>query len=117
MGHSAEKLSVKQRRILIMQWVGEAYEKLRGPEYQKLRYSCFQKTGCLIIELYNNNQWQIPESEVPPSDDLKDEEDNNITYTNDDGIYSDYKSDHNLNHSLVCRWFYETITWRNSKTQ
>ena len=37
MGNSEEKLSVKQRRILITQWVGDAYEKLREPDYQKLR--------------------------------------------------------------------------------
>ena len=48
MGNSKEELTVKQRRILITQWIGDAYEKLRGPDYQKLRYSCFQKTACLI---------------------------------------------------------------------
>ena len=48
MGYSAEKLSVTQRRILLTQWVDEAYEKLRCTECQKLRYSCFRRLGCLI---------------------------------------------------------------------
>ena len=33
MGNSEKKLNVKQRQILITQWVGDAYEKLRGPDY------------------------------------------------------------------------------------
>ena len=41
MGNSEERLTVKQRRILITRWVGDAYEKLKGPDYQKIRYSCF----------------------------------------------------------------------------
>ena len=45
MGYSTEKLSVKEQRILITRWVGGAYEKLRCPECQKLRYSCFRKIG------------------------------------------------------------------------
>lgn len=48
MGYSAEKLSVRQRRDLITQLVGEAYEKLRIPESRTLGYSCFQKAGWLI---------------------------------------------------------------------
>ena len=45
MRYSAEKLNVKHRRIFITQWLGETHEKLRGPECQKLRYSCFWKTN------------------------------------------------------------------------
>lgn len=48
MGYSAEKLSVKERRVLITQLVGEAYEKLRVLEFRSLRYSCFQKFGYLL---------------------------------------------------------------------
>ena len=33
MGNSEEKRTVKERRILITQWIGDAYEKLRGPDY------------------------------------------------------------------------------------
>ena len=33
MGNSEKKLNVKQRQILITQWVVDAYEKLRGPDY------------------------------------------------------------------------------------
>ena len=43
-----KKLDVKQRRILITQWVGEAFNTLMGEEYSKTRYRCFEKTGCLI---------------------------------------------------------------------
>ena len=34
--------------MLITWWVGEAWEKLQRPEYDKLRMSCWQKTGCLM---------------------------------------------------------------------
>ena len=103
MGNSEEKLTVKQRRILITQWVA-AYEKLRGPDYQNLRYSCFQKTCCLItadgsedhliksegldcyvvlppLPMQSTQEpltCETPESAAPPTDDLEDEEENNI---------------------------------------
>ena len=48
MGHSAEKLNVKQRRVLTTKWIGEASEKLRGPQFQASMGSCFPITGCLI---------------------------------------------------------------------
>ena len=47
MGHS-KNLSASDRRILITQWVGEAYEKINSPDYDHFRWRCFQKTGCLI---------------------------------------------------------------------
>ena len=28
--------------------MSDAYKKLRAPKYQKLRYNCFKKPGCLI---------------------------------------------------------------------
>ena len=45
---SDKKLDVKQRRILITHWVGEAFNTLMGEDYSKTRYRCFEKTGCLI---------------------------------------------------------------------
>jgi len=47
-GNSDKKLDVKQRRILITHWVGNAYNQLMSDEYSKTRYRCFEKTGCLI---------------------------------------------------------------------
>ena len=92
-----------------MQCVGEAYEKLRGPEYHKLKYSCFQKTGCLKT-----------------ADDLNDGENGNITDTNDEDLDIDHGSDYDLNHSLVGHeikalydngWFTGAITRFNSGMQ
>ena len=48
-GNSEQCLTTKLRRILITQWDGEAYSKLNGPEYDNLRWICFERTGCLII--------------------------------------------------------------------
>ena len=43
-----KKLSVKERRILITEWVGQAYNRLSGPEFSDYRRRMFSKTGCLI---------------------------------------------------------------------
>ena len=48
MGNSNKVLTASDRRILITQWVGEAYEKLKSPDYDNFKWRCFQKTGCLI---------------------------------------------------------------------
>ena len=42
------KMFLKERRILITHWVGEAYKKLAGSEYDNLRLRVWQKTGCLM---------------------------------------------------------------------
>lgn len=47
-GNSDKKLDVKQRKIPITHWVGNAYNQLMSDEYSKTRYRCFEKTGCLI---------------------------------------------------------------------
>ena len=44
LGNSGEKT----RRILITHWVGEAHERLQSEEYNKTRYRCYEKTGCLV---------------------------------------------------------------------
>ena len=41
--------TAKDRRILICNWAGEAYETLLGPEYDNLRRRCFEKTVCLMM--------------------------------------------------------------------
>ena len=46
-GHESS-FSAKERRILITHWVGEAYKKLAGSEYDNLRLRVWQKTGCLM---------------------------------------------------------------------
>ena len=47
-GHESS-FSAKERRILITHWVGEAYKKLAGSEYDNLRLRVWQKTGCLMM--------------------------------------------------------------------
>ena len=37
-----------ERRVMISHWAGDAYKKLCSPIYDKLRWSIFEKTGCLI---------------------------------------------------------------------
>ena len=48
LGNSDQKLDVKQRRILITHWVGEAYNRLSGEQYASSRWRCFEKTGWVI---------------------------------------------------------------------
>ena len=122
-------MNAKQRRILIRQWVGQAYEKLRGPKYKNLRYRCFQRTGCLItadgsddhlitpeglsgyvvpppLPMQSTDQPMMcdtPDPESPPPDDAIDEEKSLITETNDNDLYIDYEADRDVNHSLVGR--------------
>ena len=65
---------------------------------------------------------ETPESAAPPTDDLEDEEENNICQINDNDLEIDYKSDRNLNHNLVGRkikaiydnaWYTGSISWFN----
>ena len=48
MGNTDEKLTVSRRRILITQWVGEAFEELQDENYDGFRMNCFDRTGCNI---------------------------------------------------------------------
>ena len=47
--NSKEKLSAKQHRILLAQWVGQAHCKIAQSSYDKFRYESFERTSCLII--------------------------------------------------------------------
>ena len=51
MGNSEKKHTVKHYRILITQWVGDAYEKLRGPDYNSrwIRRSSYKTLMILMI--------------------------------------------------------------------
>ena len=59
----------KRRRILITQWVGEVYSKLCSPEYDNLRWRCFERTCCLITADGSDDHLITPEGlgyVVPP---------------------------------------------------
>ena len=62
--------TAKERRILITHWVGKAYEKIIGPEYELFRWRMFQKTGCLITANSEDDEKIQPEGlknyQVPP---------------------------------------------------
>ena len=53
--------SAKERRILITQWAGKAWEKLGGEKYDKIRKSCRTATGCLITADGSNDNLVTPE--------------------------------------------------------
>ena len=55
------KLGVSDRRILITQWVGNAFEKLKSSNYDNFRKNCFQKTGCLITANGSEDEFIKPE--------------------------------------------------------
>ena len=72
LGNGAEKkLDTRQRRILITHWVGDAWELLQSDEYDRSRYRCFEKTGCLITADGSGddkiNPEGLPGYVVPPS--------------------------------------------------
>ena len=62
--------SAKERRVLITWWVGKAWEKLNTDKYDKLRLSCWQKTGCLITANGQDDSLikpeGLPDYVVPP---------------------------------------------------
>ena len=70
------KFSAKERRLLICDWVGKAYNKLLGPDYDQLRRRTFQKTGCLITADGSEDHLITPEGladyTVPPPNSYSD---------------------------------------------
>ena len=62
--------SAKERRVLITWWVGKAWEKLHSDKYDKLRMSCWQKTGCLMTANGDDDALikpeGLPDYTVPP---------------------------------------------------
>ena len=61
MGNSKKPFTTSDRRILITQWVGEAFEELKKPEYDNMRRRCFEKTGCLLTADGSNDELVQPE--------------------------------------------------------
>ena len=63
--------SASERRILITQWVGEANNLLKSPNYDAFRWHAFEKTGCLITadgsEDYKIKPEGMEDYEVVPS--------------------------------------------------
>ena len=48
LGNSEDTLDANKRRGLLTHWDGNATGKLFAENYDKVRYRCFEKTGCLI---------------------------------------------------------------------
>ena len=75
-----EPYTAKERRILITQWASRAWEKLSQPRYDKLRLSCWKKTGCLITNDGSDDDKIKPEGlpnyVVPPPPFLEPSEQN-----------------------------------------
>ena len=46
--YDGDSFTAKERRILITEWAGKAWEQLSEPKYDNLRKSCWTKSGCLI---------------------------------------------------------------------
>ena len=68
-GHE-NTLTAMQRRILITQWVGKAWQTLCGSEYDNLRKRCWEKTGCLMTAGGSEDDKVTPEGlpsyKIPP---------------------------------------------------
>lgn len=75
LGNDDRKLSAKDRRILITNWVGEAYRKTsKDGQFLRMLYRSFEKTGCLITadgsEDDKINPEGMPGYLVPPPVDI-----------------------------------------------
>ena len=69
--YGADKtFSASERRILITQWAGNAYQSMLNEKWDPYRYRLFQKTGCLLTADGSDDQLVQPEGrpnyEVPP---------------------------------------------------
>jgi len=65
-----KSFTAKERRILISQWAGEAWDKLSDEKYDKFRENLWQKTGCLMTADGSEDSKILPEGleeySVPP---------------------------------------------------
>lgn len=70
LGNSEKPLTASDRRILISEWVGNANKKMQDKTYDKFRWRCFEKTGCLITADGSDDSKISPEGlsdyKVPP---------------------------------------------------
>ena len=55
------KLTASQRRILMTQWVGEAWEVFNSEKYDNARFRYFEKTGCLMSADGSGDEYITPE--------------------------------------------------------
>ena len=62
--------SAKDRRVMITQWAGDAYNKLLSPSYDAFRMRLFQKTGALMAADGSDDDKVSPEGlpnyKIPP---------------------------------------------------
>ena len=62
--------SAKDRRVMITQWAGDAYNKLLSPSYDAFRVRLFQKTGALMTADGSDDDKVSPEGlpkyKIPP---------------------------------------------------
>ena len=61
MGNNGKKIKQMDVRILITQWVGEAFETIKSSDYDHFRWRCFEKTGCLLTADGSNDENVQPE--------------------------------------------------------
>lgn len=68
--YDGDSFTAKERRILITEWAGKAWEKLSEPKYDNLRNSCWTKTGCLMTADGSDDNFikpeGLPDYNVPP---------------------------------------------------
>ena len=74
-GNDGKSFTASDRRILLTHWVEEAHRLIATPQYNAVRYRCFQKTGCLITADGTDDEKIKPEGledcyVVPPSLDV-----------------------------------------------
>ena len=83
--------TAKERRILITQWVGDAYNELLGPKYDNLRKRCFEKTCCNMTADGSEDKLITQEGlgnyVVPPPMLLIDPSENQPIYQPADGVH------------------------------
>ena len=68
--YDGKSFKAKERRILITEWAGKAWDQLSQPQYDHLRLSCWRSTGCLLTADGSEDHLVKPEDltdyQVPP---------------------------------------------------
>ena len=144
LGNSEKKLTASVQTILITHWVSEAHERLQWADYNKTRYRCFEKTGCLMTATVTPEglinyivpkplparvsgdaiSCPVPEPAPEPEDIIMDDNDQfpDENVPNDDEQIDD-KNDCEYDHIMVNHkiyalydneWHQGTIQWHNS---
>jgi hypothetical protein len=129
-GNTDTNYTAMERRILITQWVGEAYIQLQDTKYQTFRWRCFERTGCLItadgsdddkikpedmphyvvpasLPLVCDNAMEevIPTAEPIPADDVlgEDQSDYVTVQEEEENLEMDKEEHRDMDHDLVGR--------------